>query len=991
MITTILLLCGTIKLVHSETHTRYPGHHDHKQRPEDQRVSTDFQLPSLPEGRELIQEETLNQAFPSLPEMDDDYEAGDQEPRNKNWCSFMRSRMVTRIAACNTEKYIIKSQQPCPNGTPDCQKIMYRAALKPVYKVKQEVRNFLHWKCCPGYTGKNCENHEPNFLPVSTNQPGSWEEEKEAFASQRDILEDHQSHEALLKDLQNDIHQATSNLGDLQKMLHYNISSTRMELNLNRTEIPEQLFQQMLFPHMESFLNVHFNPVLANFSKSLQGFVIILKNLSQNVEANRKSIEKFQESTVPKKDFQELGTKFESKVQENILRVDQMKREADNHLHLQQAAIHYNLTMIKADTDMKLKRYHKIQHSVLLALNNSITDMRQEQEKLRDKLEAVTRNFAAFPLEFGNPREKFTEKDIEFLNQTLENHAQELKDLFEESDEAFKDINNLNNIIKDMRASTKLEIEELRMALMEKSLITEEIEEDLERKIVALNGTLANIEERLWDLQSSMKACHCEKPSSEFDTEEQANITQITRDEIKQFEAHLKDLRNEIKDLATALPHILQSLDFQQEQSRQLEGSVSLLKRHTNTSSKNIDNLEKADEKMLWNIKYLNSSFNSLLDDAMRHETALVTLLGEEIMDSLSEEDPSTLISSIHQFQEVIKEQNITLESLTKKIHYLEMNCENHPNAHKLPKLPVLEKQIEDTVQETSSQHSSVEHMEPNHEAVMEDIMDNPTYHDIMTLKKEIGHLSREMKKYESQWERASFCCNYTVVGLVEPLGISVENLKEGITSTQRSLEEHLQIFQKLFGSIKDLAAANTSLDVTKIQSMLSRKMRKQLKVQEKHNMRDKKEANDHRGGTLNGRHKIPTESLDTDLSVAFYMRHPEGSEGALNHNATYLNYGGGYFPEHGYFKSPHTGVYMVAVSTEFTLGPLSLGELVFSNGHRMTLISNKLAATGSFMTTFALVELKKGEHMWFELVQGAAVKQNPAGMSMAVFLIFKT
>lgn len=618
----------------------------------------------------------------------------------------------------------------------------------------------------------------------------------------------------------------------------------------------------MLFPYMERFLNAHFNPVLANVTKSLEGFVTILKNLSQNVEANRKKIEKFQESTVPKKDFQELGTKFESKVQENILRVDQMKKETDNHLHFQQAAIHYNLTMIKADTDMKLKRYHKIQHSVLLALNNSIADMRQEQDKLRDKLENLNRNF---PIEFGNPNEKFTEKDIEFLNHTLVKHAQELKDLYDESDEAYKDINNLNNKINELKATTKLEMEELRMAFMEKSLISEEIDEDLARKIVAINGTLANIEESIWDLQRSMKACRCEKRSSDFDMEEQANITQITRDEIKQFEAHLKDLRNEIKDLATALPHVLQSLDFQQEQSRQLESSISLLNRHTNTSSKNIDDLEKIDEEMLWHIKYLNSSFNSLLEDAMRHETALVTLLGEEIMDSLTEEDPSTLISSIHHFQEIINEQNITLESLTKKIHYLEMNYENNPNAHHLSKLPVLEEQMEDTVQEKiSSQLSSVEHMEPNHEAVMEDVMDHPTYHDIITLKKEIGYLSREMKAYESQWDRASVCCNHTVVSLVEPLSNSVDNLKEDITFTQQSFEEHLQIFQKLFGSIKDLAAANISLDVTKIQSVMGRKMRKQLKVQEKHKMRDKKEAGDHRGGTLNGRHKMPTESLET-------------------------------------------------------------------------------------------------------------------------------
>ncbi|XP_053164086.1 multimerin-2 isoform X2 [Hemicordylus capensis] len=896
----------------------------------------------------------------------------------------MQSRLVTYIAACKTEKYVIKSQQPC--RTPDCQKIMYRAALKPVYQVKQKVVSSLHWKCCPGYIGKNCEHHEPNFLPVSTKQSGIWEEEREASTNQRDIIEAHQSHEAQLEDLQNDIHQATNNLGVLQNMLHYNISSTKLEMNHNQSETQEQFLQQMLFPHVESFLRAHLNPVWVSFNKSLQDLSTILKNLSQNVEANRKSIEKFQESTVPKKDFQDLGTKFESKVQENLLRVDQMKKEIDSHLHLHQMAMHYNLTMIKADTDMKLKRYHKIQQPFLAALNSSIREMRQEQDKLQDELEALNRNFAEFSIQFGSQNEEFTETDFQVFNQTLTVHAQQLKDLYEETDEAYKDFIKLQDSVRDLKTSSKDDIEELRVNVIERGLIMEEYREDLERKILVLNNTLANIQESLWNLQRTMKACHCEKLPPEIDTE--ANITQMIREAIiEQFEARLKDLGNKIKHLATASPPVHQAFNFQKEQ---LE--VSSLKSQIKNLSENIDNLKKTDEKMHRHIKYLNSSFNSLLEDAMRHESALVALLGDEIMETLSKEDISIVISPIDQLQVAIKKQNLTLESLMKRIHSLEMSNENHTNFHESPKHPVLEKQIEETMQEVSTHHSSVEHMEPNHEAAMEDALDNPSYYDIMTLKKEIGYLSREMKKYKSQWDSASFCCNHTILSLVEPLSVSVDHLRTDFISAQQSYEEHLQIFEKLFGNSKELAAANISLDVAKVQSMMGRRMRKQLKGQERHNMRDKKEANDHREGTLNGRNKIYAELLETGSSVAFYVRYPEGRDEAPSFNGTYLNYGGGYFLEHGYFKSPHTGVYMVAVSMELNPGPVALGQLVFSNGHRMTLISNKKRkANGSIMTTFVLVDLKKGEHMWFELVQGDAVKQNPAGMSMAGFLLFKT
>nr|XP_056706504.1 multimerin-2 [Euleptes europaea] len=923
----------------------------------------------------------------------------------RNWCSFMQSRLVTYVGVCTTEKYVVKSQQPCPHGTPDCQKIMYRTALKPVYQIKQKVLSSVHWKCCPGYTGKNCEHHDPNFFPVPTTEPGGWEEEKEALLGRattsldpQDILQAHQSQEALLEDLQNDIHQATSNLGVLQKAFHYNISRPRVEASHNQTGVQEQFLQQMVVSHVESFLKEHFNPVWSSFNKSLQDLSTMLKNLSHNVEANRKSIEKFQESTVPKKDFQELGTKFESKIQENIWRVDQMKRKIDTHLHLRQTAMHYNLTMIKTDTDTKLKRYHKIQHSYLLALNNSLTDMRQEQDNLRNELETLNRNLVGFPGQYNNLNEEATQTHIQILNQTLVGHAQQLKELYEESDELYDDINKLQVSINAFKASSKSEMEELRVALIEKSLIIEEYKEDLERKILALNDSLENNRENHLNLERSMKACHCVKLPSDVDAEEQANTTRAIREEMNKFEARLKALKNEIDDLATAFRLFHQPLDFQQKQSRELEGEVSLLKAQAEALSEDIGVLRKTDERMHWQIKYLNSSFNSLLVDAMRHETALEALLGEEIMELLTEEDPSSLIPSLDQLQEAfrlildnLEKENITIESLMKKTESLELDRENTPNGHKSLMHPTLEKQTENTVKKANVQHGSVEHMEPNHEAAMEDIPDNPAYHDIMILKKEIEHLSREMKKYELQRDQANLCCNHTMVDVMDPLNVALENLREELALTKQTFDEHLQIFQKLFGSNQELAATNISLDVAKIQSMMGRQVRKQLKVQERQKTRDKNEANHHREGTLNGRNKIQAELLETDSLVAFYVKYPEGREG-LSLNRTYLNYGEGYFPERGYFKSPHSGVYMVAISMEFSPGT-ALGQLVFSNGHRMTVMGSKKRKGhgGGTTTAFALVELKRGEHMWFELLQGSTVMQNPAGMSMAGFLIFKT
>uniref|UniRef100_A0A8C0GQ88 Multimerin 2 n=1 Tax=Chelonoidis abingdonii TaxID=106734 RepID=A0A8C0GQ88_CHEAB len=594
----------------------------------------------------------------------------------RNWCSFVKSQLVTYTAACKKEKYVIKSQQPCSNGAPDCQKIMYRATLKPVYRVRQKVLNSLHWKCCPGYIGKNCEQRgkESSKVNVSikTRHQSRWFGRVSTSLQAEEIMKTIQNHKTLLEDLQNDVHQSA---GDLQKLLENNITTMTSKLNQSKSELPERLLQQMLFPHVESFLKEHFNPMWANFNKSLQSLSSMVRNLSKDVEANKKNIEKFQESTVPKKEFQELGTKFESKVQENAVRVEQLKREMDNHLHMQQTTIHYNLTMIKADTDMKLKKYHKIQQSHLLALNSSMTDIKQEQENLEDGLETLNRNLTELSLYCGN-KDEATWLSIRQLNETMIGHAKQLKKLYMESDATFEDITVLDKWVKDLKAKSKHESEEFRVALMEKSLIIEENNEALERQILELNYTLSNLQESHWDLLKYMRECNCEKISSDIDILEdhQKNITrslentQLNLKEVQHLETSSKDLwRSEIEELSTAFNSIHQSLGYQQEQSRQLMDSMSHLKSQIKILSEDIGFLKKKEEEIHGHIKYLNSSFNSLLEDAMRHETALEALLGAEIMEVLSEENPNALISSVAQVQEALrhtsdklKEQNTT-------------------------------------------------------------------------------------------------------------------------------------------------------------------------------------------------------------------------------------------------------------------------------------------------------------------------------------------
>ncbi|XP_030807397.1 multimerin-2 [Camarhynchus parvulus] len=1014
MLVKLLLVCSTVglaKLVEHADHHRDRDGSVHSLKPRAHESSAHPQRTPLPhqegsweaEGlREDTQDYPSSVIFPHQEERGD-LEAASPQPRNGNWCSFMQSRLVTYIEACMKEKYIVNSQQPCPNGAPDCQKIMYRTALKPVYQVKQKTLKSLQWKCCPGFIGKDCEQRDPNFILVPGTETEGREEEFSNHMStsvdSREMFEVIHNHEALLDDLQSDIHQAASTLGDLQRLFENNGTSMVLEVNESNSDPQERLLQQVLFPHVENFLRKHFNPMWASFNKSLQNLSNIVRNLSHDVEANKKSIERFQESTVPKKEFQELGTKFESKVQENIEKVDEAKRDIENKVHMQQADIHYNLSMLKADTDTRLKKLHKIQQSHFLALNNSIANMKQEQNFLENKLEALKKNLTELSLHHG-PKDENSQLTMRHMNEILSGHAKQLKELYMESDVAFQNIAILERWFKELKKNiSKYRPEDFTITLAEKSVIMEENNAAMERQIAELNYTLSNLQENYSDLLRYMEECNCQRVSADIDVleEDPRNSTYSLEDtqpkDMKHLESVFRDFfKSEIEELSSAIPSIHLSLNLRQEENRELQSQVMAF-------SEDMGLLKKKDEEIHRHIKHLNSSFSSLLKDAMRHEEALEALLRHEFLDVFFEDDFSSLIPSVFQLQESLRhfsdklqEQNVTLESLKRRFHPLERGHQNHHDAHMPPKHPEEETQTSSTLHEVSSQRSVREHMEPNYEAAKDDSLESLAYNDIMTLKNDIKHLSLAVKRHESRGD-ISLCCNHTIANAIEPLNVSVESLSADLATIKRNLEEHLVTFKKLFGSNEELGTSNISLDVTKIQSMLQKKGRRQQKGQDK--QRDKKRSEKHRENTqtISGRNTVQTESVEKESLVAFHVGFSErkDKEKTVRFNETYLNYGSSYFSEHGHFKAPHKGVYLFVISVEFSSGP-ALGQLSFSRGYKRTLSSSQRKTPhGNTMTTFAIAEMEKGETVCFELLHGSVVKRSPPGTTMGGFLISKT
>ncbi|XP_077115441.1 multimerin-2 [Ranitomeya variabilis] len=914
------------------------------------------------------------------------------KPRTGKWCSFVHNQIVTYVDVCKTEKYVIRSQQPCPHGTPDCQKTMYRIAQKPIYELKRKFITSLEWKCCPGYSGSTCEYADPNAIQVPWDHMSSSEKTEESphSAEVTEIIKAVESQESLLEDIQNDIHQAASHLQELQNVLGDN-ATTALGNSQNQSEIDDHVVREVVLPHVENFLKAHFSPIWTSFNKSLQNLNNMVKNLSESVEINRGILDVFLENSVPKKDLYELGTKFESKIQENVDKLEQLKQQIDNNFHTQQTVFHHNMTMIKADTDIKLKRNLKFHQSQYSYFNFSIGELCRQQEQIQDDLLDLAQNVTLL----CTPRQtEVSSITNSRMNETLMVHENQIKDLLTESEAAFENISILEKWLKELRTDYKENSGKVQMQFMEKSLIMEEIKDLIQRQIVELNFTILSIQNGSDEL---FRNCDCHKMNLDIIALEeiQRNFSNQFRDvlygieDAKQKEGSSKTyLQHSVEDLAQALQFNRQSLAAQQEQGRMLLLITSQLQTQMKNLTDDVRHIRVDNVQIHKHIKHLDSSFSSLLEDATRHERVLEALLGEEALELLSEDNPEAVYMTVIKMNEVLnstlhilEKQLISTDSLSERLQFLEMQYGNHNSPESSGTYNV----GQNNDGKNPFQNGDVVHMEPNHEAFRDNDADDSEYNDIMILKKDLQHLRVKVNELESSFFSFPHSMNDTIGDALKPLNTLTTSMKFDIENFRDLYNKHIQLFHKIFGNYEALISSDVYLDIEKLKDLIDKKMKKRQKGGESQRKPEAKKHNDEHWQS------DETALPHQDPLIAFSAVFSSGAEGSnmIRFSDIHLNYGDVFPSDDGHFTAPYSGVYAFSISVDFGLGK-GLGHLVFGGRHRIALHNSSTGPAESLKHQFAVVELKKEEKVWFELYQGS-IKKNTLGTSLSGYLIFKT
>lgn len=890
----------------------------------------------------------------------------DRDPILRNWCPYQEYKLVTFVAACKTEKYLVHSQQPCPQGAPDCQnvKVMYRMAQKPVYQIKQRVMASINWRCCPGFSGPDCQHHDPVAIPESTDLGDdlleSWDRPVSLEPAHQAVEIDNSAGE----ELQSDTHPAVDSPPGPWKALASNLTAamTVMEANQTESEFPDEDKGQMLLLQMDTFLKAHLSPIWWSFNQSLHNLSQAIRNLSLDVEANRQAIRKVQESTVARDDLQELGAKFETKVQENAQKVGQLQQDLEDRLDAQRLSLQHSLNQVQADVDTKFKKFlkaHERNDSLLVAAVG--TAARPEPESLQARLGQLQRNLSALHAAAGH-REEELSSALADMKATLTQHENEIKELYSESDETFDQISKVEELVRNLQVNHTA-LRELRIILMEKSLIMEENKEELERQLLELNLTLQQLQGAQADLLKYIKDCNCHKLSVNLDAireDQQGATTRALEDAQESLDGSSPQaLGGRVDALSAALDVLAAEGEQARAERARLRTQLRALRRDT-------DALQAAEPEVRAEVRGLHGSFSALLADALRHEAVLAALFGEELLEALTEPAADQLPLTYEQIRQGLRdaaaglqEQALGWDALAARVTALERGAgQSSTGAQAWPPLPSAR-------------------LEPSHDATPEEA-GGP----------ELAELARELRRLSADVELAGQCCGAAA------RNSSLELLRGALAIHQRSLEQHQQLFHSLFRNFEGLVLANISLDLGKLQAMLDRKAKKQQKDLEAPKKRDKKQVEplaDAHGKGLEP-DTLRAQLWETGSPVAFYASFSEEMADlqTLKFNTTHLNIGSSYFPENGYFRAPERGVYLFAVSIEFGPGP-GTGQLVFGGHHRTPICTTEGQQGGSTVTTFAMAELQKGERVWFELTQGSVRKRSPSGTAFGGFLIFKT
>ncbi|NWU68104.1 MMRN1 protein, partial [Pterocles burchelli] len=307
--------------------------------------------------------------------------SGFETTRGKNWCAYVHTRLLPTVVVDNLETFSSGRAAPCTWHIGSCAQ-RSQAATHQAYRIKHKIVTSLEWKCCPGYSGQNCQpkaqeqqslihsNQAESSRTVSERTSGAPQDLSRPALTQK-MNEKISSQEMKLTFLQKKVDSIAAAVNDVTKML----SSLEGKINEDKgrdfqsflkgpkSRTSSEFVKDLVREQFKVFQG-EMQDSVAQIFKTLSSLSEDLENTKELVQHLNKTQEKFaqeKDSAPTKLDILELKSHLVQMKEEVTLTCDKpmkalqekQKSLEDNLEHQQSSSVIYYESLNRTLTGMK--------------------------------------------------------------------------------------------------------------------------------------------------------------------------------------------------------------------------------------------------------------------------------------------------------------------------------------------------------------------------------------------------------------------------------------------------------------------------------------------------------------------------------------------------------------------------------------------------------------------------------------------------------------
>uniref|UniRef100_A0A665UBP1 Multimerin-2-like n=1 Tax=Echeneis naucrates TaxID=173247 RepID=A0A665UBP1_ECHNA len=689
-----------------------------------------------------------------------------------------------------------------------------------------------------------------------------------------------------------------------------------------------------------------FNQSLEQLSRQVRDLVQDVAQLKASQQGPEQQMEPLDGPELHETLEEQLGARLDQVSQEirDIQRqMDSQQRDVESRLHSQHAMLHYNLTSFKTDVDMKLKRNQKMLQLSLRAVNSTLSDLNLGQTETLPPGSLLPDSSALW-------------EAIERLDNMVINNTVKVDGLAEDMEVTLGSNEQVRRDLKDLESQIKQASRHSQILFMETGLEVEDAKMVVLRRVEELATNQTQHHKLLMDMEvdvnylyanlynHSAVACDCTGLSAAISRLERgvANVTALANNnrlalDENNEEADQWGTANDWEPVVEAIRRGLQQVHTQthREQTKIRTLERSLIQLSASLKAEVSRSTERDVELQQW-MQHLSSSFQSLLDDVIRHSIVLELLLGDEVLDFLDRLNEDQKTDSILALKEQLR------------------NLKENVIGHNLSITSLLGNRPGTTSEEAELQFWGGEPFRERQLLLSPD-RKHPAHRgdgsNLWNLEKLVEQLQLRLLHLEEK------PCSHKALS---EGGVDAK-LQAEVTWLKRGLEQHLRMFKNIFSNADVLANSNATLELDKLWQLLAIKGGKREK-------RLRGVGGSGRGANHHNKRVTSGEVDSLNNSVLFVARPPLSISSSIivfqSLNQTQ------FYSETGTFTTPLDGIYLLIVTLDLRPGPSHLVLRRRSGEVLMSLHQQKVKEAGP-ATGVSLLLLKEGEVVSLELRGG--------------------